>query len=52
MTDQAGGPGSANRITVAAHADDAVREWQDGAALQALEGGLVRTRLGRRPGTA
>ena len=52
MTDQAGGSGSTTRITVAAHADDAVREWQDGAALQALEGGLVRSRIGRRPGTA
>jgi len=42
----------APRITVAAYADDAVREWHGGAALQELEGGLVRSRFGRRSGTA
>jgi len=41
-----------SRIAVAAYVDEAVREWQGGAAVQALEAGLVRSRLGRRPGTA
>ena len=38
------------RISVSVHDDGAVRELHDGAAMQALEGGLVRTRFGRRSG--
>ncbi|MEW5990087.1 MAG: magnesium transporter CorA family protein [Chloroflexota bacterium] len=51
--DQAGDPGStSSRIAIATLADDAVREWQAGAALQALEGGLLQSHAGRRPATA
>jgi magnesium transporter len=39
------------RITVAHHADDAVREWHGSAALEALDGGLGRSLFGRRSGT-
>jgi len=51
VTGPAGGSDPAQRISVATYADDDVREWQGGAALQALEGGLVRQRFGRRSGT-
>ncbi|MCI0584444.1 MAG: magnesium transporter CorA family protein [Chloroflexi bacterium] len=51
MTGPAGDSDPAQRITVATYADDDVREWQGGAALRALEGGLVRPRFGRRSGT-
>jgi magnesium transporter len=46
---EAGDP--ASRITVVAYADDAVREWHGGAAIQALESGVGKSRLGRRTGT-
>jgi magnesium transporter len=52
VTQPAAGSDAVSRIAVAAYAEEAVREWQGGAAIQALEAGLVRSRLGRRPGTA
>jgi len=44
------GPEPGGRITVAAYADGAVREWHDGAALQVLEIGLIGGALKRGAG--
>jgi magnesium transporter len=51
VTGPAAGTDPRPRITVAQYADEAVREWNAGPALQALEGGLGRTLFGRRSGT-
>jgi magnesium transporter len=58
VTDRAAGadlrpitaPEDGGRITVAAYADGAVREWQDGAALQVLEIGLIGGAAGNGAG--
>ncbi|HSO30456.1 MAG TPA: magnesium transporter CorA family protein [Candidatus Sulfomarinibacteraceae bacterium] len=42
MTGSAAGSADAGRISVAAIRDGTVQEWTEGAALEALEGGLLR----------